>query len=190
MSPTEVIKRAAGDGVLLAFSASGSISARGNRSAVNRWLPAIRQHKAALLELLRPAEDGWSSQDWQAFFEERAGIAESDGGLLRAEAEARAFDWCVAEWLNRNPAHSPPGRCFGCGRDEASHNPVLPIGVGSRGKVWLHSGCSSAWYTARKAEAIAALAAMGISAAGIGTVNVVPDRSDTTKNRAVSVGFD
>lgn len=162
MSPAELVERAAGDGVLIALLPSGSISARGVQSAVDRWLPAIRQNKAAIIRLLRPGEDGWSTQDWRAFFGERAGIAEFDGGLSRVEAEASAFMRCVAEWLNRNPMRSPPGRCIGCGESEASHNPLLPFGIGAAGEVRLHSGCSSAWYTGRKAEAVAALAAMGI----------------------------
>src|SRR4051812_10573983 len=68
MSPTEVITRAAQDGVLIALSLSGGISATGGQSAVDRWLPAIRQNKAAILGLLQPGEDGWSTQDWRAFF--------------------------------------------------------------------------------------------------------------------------
>ena len=164
MSPTEVIERAAEGGVLIALSPSGSISAKGVQSAIDRWLPAIRQNKAAIIRLLWPGEDGWSAEDWQLFFDERAGIAEFDGGLSRAEAEASAFAHCVAEWLNRNPQRSPPGRCFGCGGNEASHDRLLPFGIGSAGQVWLHSGCCSAWYAGRKAEAVAALATMGIRA--------------------------
>ena len=30
----------------------------------------------------------WTEEDWQALFDERAGIMEFDGGLPRAEAEA------------------------------------------------------------------------------------------------------
>src|SRR6185312_3752986 len=78
--------------------------------------------------------------------------------------EARAFACCIAEWLNRNPQRSWPGRCFGCGAYESSHDRLLPIGIGGAGQVWLHSGCSSAWYAGRQAEAIAALATMGIRA--------------------------
>ena len=126
MSPTEVIARAAGDGVLIAFSPSGSISAKGVQSAIDRWLPAIRQNKAAIIGLLRPDKDGWSPWDWQLFFDERAGIAEFDGGLSRAEAEARAFACCLAEWLNRNPMRSPPGRCFGCGDTGPRTTPSSP----------------------------------------------------------------
>ena len=164
MSPAEVIEWAAEDGVLIALSPPNSISTKGVRSAIDRWLPAIRQNKVAIIGLLLPGEDGWSPQDWRAFFSERAGIAEFDSGLSRAEAETRAFACCVAEWLNRNPARSPPGHCFGCGGCEASHNPLLPVGIGSAGQVWLHSGCCSAWYAGRKAEAVAALATMGIRA--------------------------
>jgi hypothetical protein len=133
-------------------------------------LDMLRRHKAGVVELLRRGLRvrycRWSTEDWQLFFDERAGIAEFDGGLSRAEAEASAFTHCIAEWLNRNPMHSPPGRCFGCGRCESSHDRLLPVGIGSAGEVWLHSGCSSAWYAGRKAEAIAALAAMGIRAPG------------------------
>ena len=66
-------------------------------------LDLLSRHKAEIVALLRPAEDGWSAEDWQVFFDERAGIVEFDGGLPRAEAEARAFEACVLEWLNRNP---------------------------------------------------------------------------------------
>jgi hypothetical protein len=164
MSPAEVIERAAEDGVLIALSPTGSISAKGVQSAIDRWLPAIRQNKAVIITLLQPGEDGWSVEDWRAFFDERAGIAEFDGGLSRAEAEAGAFAHCLAEWLNRNPQHSPPGRCFDCGGCEHPHDSLLPFGIGSAGAVWLHSGCSSAWYAGRKAKAIAVLATMGITA--------------------------
>lgn len=49
MSPTEIIERATGEGVLLALSESDSISAKGDQSAIDRWLPAIRQSKAAIV---------------------------------------------------------------------------------------------------------------------------------------------
>ena len=106
------------------------------------------------MALLRPAEDGWSAEDWQVFFDERAGIVEFDGGLPRAEAEAHAFACCVVEWLNRNPERSPPGRCLGCGDREHAHDPLLPYGVEPAGHAWLHSRCWPAWYEARKAKAV------------------------------------
>src|SRR5262245_13394686 len=127
-------------------------------------LDALSRHKAEIVVLLRPAEDGWSAEDWQVFFDERAGIVEFVGGLPRSEAEAQAFAWCVVEWLNRNPAHSPSGRCLGCGDREHAHDPLLPYGVEPTGHVWLHSRCWPAWYETRKAKAVFALKAMGIDA--------------------------
>ena len=104
------------------------------------------------MALLRPGEDGWSGEDWRAFFDERAGIAEFDGGLPRDQAEARAFACCVAEWLNRNPVRSPPGRCLGCGGSEHAHDTLLPFGTEPTGHAWLHSRCWPAWHAGRKAE--------------------------------------
>jgi hypothetical protein len=127
-------------------------------------LEILSEHKPDIVALLQLGQDGLLAEDWRAFFDERAGIAEVDGGLSRIEAEARAFAWCVAEWLNRNPEPSSPGCCFGCGGFESSHNLLLPIGIGSVDEVWLHSGCFSAWYTGRKAEAVSVLAAMGLRA--------------------------
>jgi hypothetical protein len=40
---------------------------------------------------------------------------------------------------------------------------LLPHGVEPTGHAWLHSRCWPAWHVARKAEAVAALKAMGIA---------------------------
>jgi hypothetical protein len=53
MSAAEIIKRAAEEGVLLSLSPSGSISAKGDQSAIDRWLPAIRQSKASIIAELQ-----------------------------------------------------------------------------------------------------------------------------------------
>ena len=114
----------------------------------------LASHKAEVVALLRLSRDGWSAQDWQVFFDERAGIVEFDAGLPRAEAEAHAFACCVVEWLNRNPAQSLAGRCFDCGDLDHAHDPLLPYGVEPTGHAWLHSRCWPAWYEARKAKAL------------------------------------
>lgn len=80
----------------------------------------------------------------------------------QGQAEARAFACCVAEWLNRNPVRSSPGRCLGCGEAEHSHDPLLPFGTELSGHAWLHARCWSAWYASRKAEAVAVLSAFEI----------------------------
>jgi len=126
-------------------------------------LELLSRHKAGIVTLLRPTKDGWSPEDWQVFFDERASIIEFDGGLPRTQAEVRAFDCCVAEWLNRNPTPSAPGRCLSCGDGEHTHDPILPYGADTSGHAWVHSHCWATWYAARKAEAIAALKGIGIT---------------------------
>ena len=51
-------------------------------------LEAVSRHKAEILNLLRSDVAGWSPEDWQVLFDERAGIAEYDGGLSRSLASA------------------------------------------------------------------------------------------------------
>jgi len=125
-------------------------------------LGLLSQHKAAIVRLLRRSGRDWSAEDWQAFFDERAGIAEFDGGLSRGEAEALALDHCVVEWLIRHPVQSSPDLCFGCCRGDEHAGIVVPFGTEPSGHVWLHSDCWPAWHRSRKAEAAAALSAMGI----------------------------
>jgi hypothetical protein len=132
-------------------------------------LELLSHFKADILRLLSPSLDAWSAEDWQAFFDERAAICEFDGGLPRPDAEARAFDCCVVEWLNRNATSSAPGRCLNCGDAVRDGNPVLPFGTEVSGHAWAHRSCWPAWHHAREAEAVAALASMGIRARGLVT---------------------
>lgn len=125
-------------------------------------LDLLSRHKAEIVALLRRADDGWLAEEWRAFFDERAGIDEFDGRLPRPDAEARAFACCVAEWLSRHPACSTPECCLVCGGRGLPHEPPLPHGVAGAGHAWVHPGCCPGWQSGRKAEAVAALAAMGI----------------------------
>ncbi len=125
-------------------------------------LDELRRHKAEIVVMLRPSNDSWSAEDWRLFFEERAGIAEFDGGLPRAEAEAQAFDRCIVEWLNRHPAPSTPGRCASCGRAESHDAVVMPYGTEPGTHAWLHTECWPPWHAKRRTEAAASLNAIGI----------------------------
>jgi hypothetical protein len=138
---------------------------RAPASYLDAWarLQCQRPLSVAGAALLRTGRDSWSGEDWRPFFDERAGIAEFDGGLPRLEAEGRAFTCCVAEWLIHNPVRSPPDRCLRCGEAEQGHDPLLPLGTESTGHAWLHSRCWSGWHAARQAEATDVLEAMGIA---------------------------
>ena len=125
-------------------------------------LDMLSRNKADVIALLRVHRDGWSAEDWRAFYDERAGIAEHDGGLPRRDAEDQAFQCCITEWLNRNPVCSPAGACLGCGQTEQPHDPVVPFGTDPAGKAWLHHRCWDAWHETRRSAASATLVAMGI----------------------------
>ena len=125
-------------------------------------LDLLSHHKTGILRMLRPDVDGWSAEDWQIFFQERASIAEFDGALPRPQAEERAFACCIAEWLNRNPVCSMPGRCLGCGGGNRQGDPLLPFGTETSGHAWLHGACWPAWHRARRNQAETALGALGV----------------------------
>jgi hypothetical protein len=161
MSAAEALKAARGAGIQLGIDGDDLVL-EASAPPPAAVLDELSRHKAEIVVLLRPGRDGWSAEDWQVFFYERAGIVEFDGGKPRPEAEAQAFACCVVAWLNRNPERSPAGRCLECGEREHAHDPLLPYGVEPAGHVWLHGGCWAAWYAARKAEAEVALAVIGI----------------------------
>jgi len=119
-----------------------------------------------IVALLRRDNTGWTAEDWRAYFDERAGVAEYDVGLPRPEAEERAYACCVAEWLCQHPVSSAPGRCLGCGGGERAEDRLVPHGIESSGLAWLHDACWPAWHRQRKAKAIDALTIAGLRPPG------------------------
>ena len=103
----------------------------------------------------------WKAADWRAFYDERAGILEYDGGVTRPEAEARAYEATIVEWMNHHHPRSEPGWCHACGADRAGE-PLLPYGTTGTGHTWLHVRCWPSWYARRKAEAALSLKLLGI----------------------------
>ncbi|MBI3481342.1 MAG: hypothetical protein HY016_13480 [Nitrosomonadales bacterium] len=49
MTPVEIIEQATVEGVTLAPSPAGTITATGDQSAVDKWLPTIRDNKPSIL---------------------------------------------------------------------------------------------------------------------------------------------
>jgi hypothetical protein len=125
-------------------------------------MEALAKHKVEIIKLLRPSMDGWSAGDWHLYFGERAAVAEFDGALPRADAEAQAFEHCIVEWLNRNPTQSGAGRCAWCGQTEAHGAVVVPYGTEPGTHAWLHAECWPAWHECRRSHAQQALMRMGI----------------------------
>jgi hypothetical protein len=119
-----------------------------------------REFETGKLAVASPADGGkkspWDATDYKALFDERVAILQFDGGIVHSEAEARATEHCVVEWLNRHPSSSPAGHCAWCGQPEAGGAAVVPFGTGDH-HTWLHPRCWPAWYQRRRADALAAL---------------------------------
>ncbi len=161
MSAIEILRMARENGVHIGIEGADLIL-DAEREPAPRVLEVIRRHKASIVTLLTAAESNWATEDWKAFFDERAGILEHDHGLSRQAAERRAFDFTVVEWLNRHPDQSDPERCAWCGATETSGARIVPYGANQSGHAWLHPACWQPWHDERRQSAISALTTLGI----------------------------
>jgi len=106
----------------------------------------------------------WDAEDWRAYFDERAGIREFDGELLRPEAERLALGDCIDYWLTQHPPKPTDDvACVHC--DAALADDAIPVLAGNSGHTWLHGRCHRDWLAVRRQLAAEALPAMGIDAA-------------------------
>ena len=72
MSAVEALKTARAAGVELALDGD-DLALKAASAPPAAVLDALSRHKAEIVALLRPAEDGWSAEDWQVFFDDRCG---------------------------------------------------------------------------------------------------------------------
>jgi hypothetical protein len=110
----------------------------------------------------KPTGNQWNTEDWQHFSGNHGAVLEYDHELPRAEAEARAFEWVIAEWLNHNPAMSDPGKCVWCGDSEQGTAVIVPFGGKSHGYAELHHKCWEPWMKERRDQAVEWLRGVGI----------------------------
>ena len=159
MSAAAVLKAALDAGVLINVDGEDLVleAAIPPPAALVNLLTA---NKRGIMAMLLNRSEIWSAEDWRLFFEERAGVAEFDGHLPRPQAEARAFDCCVVEWMNQNPTPCLPGQCAWCGEPETPHKTLLPFGSDTH--AWLHIECWPDWHRTRKAKAAEMLALGGV----------------------------
>jgi len=159
----------AGEALLAAHAAGVEVVADGDNLLLDADAPpsevildALRRHKSEIVTLLRPKPDDWMKDDWQAFFGERAGVAEFDGGLSRTDAEAQAFMCCVLEWLNHNPEPFNTDHCAWCGRPTESSGGVDVFGPDRSPHMSLHPECWDQWHRNRLRRAERALENLGL----------------------------
>ncbi len=139
MSAIETIRMAEASGIRLEVEGPDLILDADFEPPVD-VVNAIARDKAEIIELLAPPGDRWTTEDWRAFFDERAAIAEFDGGQSKADAEVLAFECCVVEWLIRHPECSAPGRCAWCGAPDRDEHAVVPFWTKCNGPHLVASG--------------------------------------------------
>ena len=163
MSAVEALRLAQENGIRLGV-AGADLILDAEREPALAVLGAIMRNKEGIVALLVAVHDEWTAEDWQAFFDERAGIAEFEGRKTRDQAEAMAFECCVVEWMNRHPCRTDPGRCAACGEPDREGHTVVPFGTESHGHAWLHPECWEGWHQKRWQQAQQFLEGVGVRA--------------------------
>jgi hypothetical protein len=127
-------------------------------------LDDLRCCKADNLALLRSPTRAWSVEDWRALFATQTAISERKFGLDRADAERRALDDLITEWLICHPptCSDVTAGCVYCGGPDGDGKVLLPVLAGG-GHTWVHDRCHQDWMEERSSEARDALAFLGIS---------------------------
>jgi len=114
MSPIQALRAARHQGIEVLLS-------HGRLRLVARFEPArqaiddLIAHKPAILALLTPDASGWTGEDYETYYEERAAILEYEHNVPRAEAELRAREQTDKERTLRLAACAP-GRVSGTPR--------------------------------------------------------------------------
>jgi hypothetical protein len=152
MTGEEALALAASRGVHVTL-ALGDLHLEAEHKPPDEVLVALRDHKEIVVRELRK---------WRRIFDRHVATIMRTRSLPQFEAERAAYDTVLTERLDATYPGIDPNRCAHCGRPETPSNILLPLGVGDR-HAWVHDGCWTAWRERRRAGAIVALAAMGVT---------------------------
>lgn len=162
MNAISIIERIRGAGGVINL-ADEAIKLRIPASLRDQAIADVKVHKDAIKRALRlAADERWDAADWRAFFDERAAIAEYDGGQTRQKADAMAYEACVVEHMNRHPGRSDRYACAGCHKSGSDAATIVPFGLDAESCSWLHPECWPEWNRRRRSEAGRALSDIGI----------------------------
>jgi len=133
-----------------------------------------------------PEPDNWGAQDYRAYHAERSGIYEHEAHLSRRQAELRALEDCIAEWIRRRPIDATPAACAGCGKQDIGEHDIRVIEYRSGGNLWAHGTCWSTLKETWTYEADMALHAMGVTKPlGVGEAEKIGKEAAKTKGSGV-----
>ena len=161
MSAAAAIRLARENGIRLGISGDELILDATTKPP-NEVIETIRNHKADIVALLSVSGLAWDSEDWLAFYGERAGIGEFDAGLARDRAENMAFEQCVLHYLALNkPPAGESGCCLHCGQPAGPDS--IPTTCATELPGFIHLQCNDEWGKGRREQAVATLANFGIT---------------------------
>lgn len=162
MSATEAIKLAQNHGVNIAVK-GGNLLLDADKPPPPTVVEALRENKTEILDFLIGPTVHWDKAEWVAFYDERAAIAEHDGGL----GKAQAYEACIIQWLTLNPVPATsPDVCAQCLSPETEGMALIPVLNGAGGHIWLHSQCHPRWMANRRNQARRALKRISLPASG------------------------
>ena len=116
---------------------------------------------------------------WRRTLAEKVDTIVKMRGLTQRDAEHEALEHVVVEYSNATHPDTDTTRCGHCGGPETP-DATLPFGVGER-HTSLHQRCWVPWRERRWTEAIAALAAMGITEPARRPSSLCRNRSTPTR---------
>ena len=111
MTPFEIILTVRSDGITLTVADAGEIKVAGKAELVNRWVPVIREHKAAIVQALSSATEVVNPmlpREERAIRRWLAHIEEHDPELIAYAIERCRTDRESREYFLRRSAEVPP----------------------------------------------------------------------------------
>ncbi|MGM4892066.1 hypothetical protein [Tardiphaga sp. 839_C3_N1_4] len=96
MTANQALQTARDLGIAIKLSGNGLLLSASFEPPAGVVKDLVR-HKLEILGILAPTETALTAEDWLVSFDERAGIAEFDGGLPRELAELQAIGSCVLD---------------------------------------------------------------------------------------------
>lgn len=126
MTLSELMAECRQSGVTLGMDARKGLTFRGDREAVNRLLPDIRQHKPALLAILAGKEDEAQHHHHGTHGTGLAVTVHTPAGtLVTVHARDEAHAEQIRRWNPKPPARPAQARCRDCRHATGTGHPSL-----------------------------------------------------------------
>lgn len=101
MNAGELLERIEADGVTVTLQGENHIKVKGDAETVTRWTPALKEHKAAIIEALIERRD--SHREWLVYFDQSVKHLIYHPPVTQADVESQYPGAVRAEEVIRQP---------------------------------------------------------------------------------------